>query len=38
LFIDRLGREIAHAARDGHLFAVLVVDLDRFKVINDTLR
>jgi diguanylate cyclase len=37
LFIDRLGREIAHAERDGNLFAVLVVDLDRFKVINDTL-
>jgi diguanylate cyclase len=37
LFIDRLGREIAHAERDGHVFAVLVVDLDRFKVINDTL-
>jgi diguanylate cyclase len=37
LFIDRLGREIAHAERDGHIFAVLVVDLDRFKVINDTL-
>jgi diguanylate cyclase len=37
LFIDRLGREIAHAERDGHAFAVLAVDLDRFKVINDTL-
>ena len=37
LFIDRLGREIAHAERDGHVFAVLVVDLDRFKLINDTL-
>jgi diguanylate cyclase (GGDEF)-like protein len=37
LFIDRLGREIAHAERDGHIFAILVVDLDRFKVINDTL-
>jgi diguanylate cyclase (GGDEF)-like protein len=37
LFIDRLDREIAHAERDGNLFAVLVVDLDRFKVINDTL-
>jgi diguanylate cyclase (GGDEF)-like protein len=37
LFIDRLGREIAHAERDGHVFAVLAVDLDRFKVINDTL-
>jgi diguanylate cyclase (GGDEF)-like protein len=37
LFIDRLGREIAHAERDGHKFAVLGVDLDRFKVINDSL-
>jgi diguanylate cyclase len=37
LFMDRLGREIAHAERDGRFFAVLVVDLDRFKVINDTL-
>jgi len=37
LFLDRLGREIVHAERDGHLFAVLLVDLDRFKVINDTL-
>ena len=37
LFVDRLGREIAHAERDGHKFAVLVVDLDRFKVINDSL-
>jgi predicted signal transduction protein with EAL and GGDEF domain len=37
LFLDRLGRQIAHAERDGRLFAVLVVDLDRFKVINDTL-
>ena len=37
LFIDRLGREIAHAERDDRVFAVLVVDLDRFKVINDTL-
>jgi len=37
LFVDRLGREIAHAARDGHRFAVLALDLDRFKRINDTL-
>jgi diguanylate cyclase (GGDEF)-like protein len=36
-FLDRLGREIAHAERDGGTFAVLGVDLDRFKVINDTL-
>jgi diguanylate cyclase (GGDEF)-like protein len=37
LFLDRLEREIAHGERDGRSFAVLVVDLDRFKVINDTL-
>jgi diguanylate cyclase len=37
LFLDRLGREIAHAERDGHTFAVLALDLDRFKVVNDTL-
>jgi diguanylate cyclase (GGDEF)-like protein len=37
LFLDRLEREIVHAERDRHLFAVLLVDLDRFKVINDTL-
>lgn len=37
LFLDRLEREIAHAERDGRTFAVLAVDLDRFKVINDTL-
>jgi diguanylate cyclase len=37
LFMDRLGREIAHAARDGRHFAVLLLDLDRFKLINDTL-
>jgi diguanylate cyclase len=37
LYLDRLEREIARNERDGGLFAVLVVDLDRFKVINDTL-
>ncbi len=37
LLLDRLEREIAHAERDGHSFAVLAVDLDRFKVINDSL-
>jgi diguanylate cyclase len=37
LFIDRLGRETAHGERHGRSFAVIVVDLDRFKVINDTL-
>ena len=37
LFLDRLGQEIVHAERNGHAFAVFVVDLDRFKTINDTL-
>jgi predicted signal transduction protein with EAL and GGDEF domain len=37
LFLDRLGREIAHGARDGSRFAVLLLDLDRFKLINDTM-
>jgi diguanylate cyclase (GGDEF)-like protein len=37
LFLDRLGQAIAYADRNGHTFAVLGVDLDRFKVINDTL-
>jgi diguanylate cyclase len=37
LFMDRLGREIAHGERNGHRFAVVGVDLDRFKLINDTL-
>jgi diguanylate cyclase (GGDEF)-like protein len=37
LVMDRLGREIVHAERDGHRFAVLLLDLDRFKQINDTL-
>jgi diguanylate cyclase (GGDEF)-like protein len=37
LFLDRLGREIAHGARGGGRFAVLLLDLDRFKLINDTL-
>jgi diguanylate cyclase (GGDEF)-like protein len=37
LFLDRLEREIAHGELEHRSFAVLVVDLDRFKVINDTL-
>ncbi len=37
LFLDRLGEAIERARRNQTPFAVLMVDLDRFKVINDTL-
>ena len=37
LLADRLGQAIARAARHEARFAVLVVDLDRFKSINDSL-
>jgi diguanylate cyclase (GGDEF)-like protein/PAS domain S-box-containing protein len=38
LFIDRLGRLIKHAKRrKDHHFAVLFLDLDGFKMINDSL-
>ena len=37
LLDDRLAQASALAARDRQSFAVLMVDLDRFKVINDSL-
>ncbi len=37
LLEDRVSRAIAQASRHSHQFALLVVDLDRFKLINDSL-
>jgi diguanylate cyclase (GGDEF)-like protein/PAS domain S-box-containing protein len=37
LFHDRLEQAIAYAARYGHQLWVVVLDLDNFKLINDTL-
>ena len=37
LFVDRVHHALALAARDGGSVAVLVLDLDRFKLVNDTL-
>ena len=37
LFHDRLGHALLRAARDGEQLAILFIDLDRFKNVNDTL-
>ncbi len=37
LFLDRLKVSLSRARRDRHLLAVMFVDLDRFKQVNDTL-
>lgn len=37
LFGDRLNQALAHAVRHGEGLAVLFLDLDHFKIINDTL-
>jgi len=37
LFEDRLSLAIAHAKRNERMLAVIFLDLDRFKLINDTL-
>ena len=36
-FIERLEREIARARQTGQCLAILFLDLDRFKSVNDTL-
>lgn len=37
LFADRLAQGLAHAKREKHKMAVLFIDLDRFKYVNDTM-
>jgi len=37
LFLDRLEQAVAGARRTGQKFALLFLDLDQFKLINDTL-
>jgi diguanylate cyclase (GGDEF)-like protein len=37
LFNDRLGQAVGVATRTGHAMSVLLIDLDRFKEVNDVL-
>lgn len=37
LFIDRVNQAVAHSGRRDSMFAVFFVDLDNFKVVNDSL-
>jgi len=37
LFEDRMEQALAHASRNGEKFAMMFMDLDCFKLINDTL-
>ncbi|SEP56888.1 PAS domain S-box-containing protein/diguanylate cyclase (GGDEF) domain-containing protein [Ectothiorhodospira magna] len=37
LMLDRIGQAIVQARRDRHILAVVFIDLDDFKVVNDSL-
>lgn len=37
LFNDRLALAVTHAAREGRQVGILFLDLDRFKIVNDTM-
>ncbi|MBI1905571.1 MAG: EAL domain-containing protein [Rhodocyclales bacterium] len=37
MFVDHLSGAIERAAENGTMLAVMILDLDRFKIINDTL-
>lgn len=37
VFLDRLGKAIKRSRHDGSRYAVLFLDFDRFKVVNDSL-
>lgn len=37
LFLDRLTHELKKSKRSGQPFALMMLDLDRFKLVNDTL-
>jgi diguanylate cyclase (GGDEF)-like protein len=36
MFIEHLRRTVAHAKRHSEMFAVLFLDVDKFKIVNDT--
>ena len=36
-FVDRLNESLMHTTRYGHSGALLFIDLDRFKIVNDSL-